>query len=343
MINYNIIKKNKNNNYKRFVKKNLSCVGVSGCDGKMNDNDKINDKYNNDNYYDKYDRNQDYKDINNSAINIVDKNQIERYNKKIIDICKLKGFSKETNKIYKFYINKYLNFVYTNSFKININSVKYYLISLNISNNSARIIHAAIKFFFKTILKINFENYDIPIRKKEKKLPKIISKEKIIQIIDSITNIKHKLIIKILYSSGIRLNEIINLKRKHIDFDRNLINIINGKGGKDRITLLSQSIKIDLLKYYSNTNFKTEYIFEGRKGKYNKKTIQNICKQIGQKYKVQLHPHMLRHCFATHLLDNGIDIKYIKDLLGHDNIETTLIYLKTTNKNISNIKSPLDF
>jgi len=164
--------------------------------------------------------------------------------------------------------------------------------------------------------------------KKENQLPKVISKEKIKQMIDLTENLKHKLIIKLFYSSGLRLQEMINLKRKDIDFERKLLNVKKGKGKKDRVTLISEALKLDLLKYYSNNVFKTEYVFEGRNGKYTKGT--------------RATPHMLRHSFATHLLEQGTDIRHIQKLLGHSDLKTTEIYTPVSNKDLSDIISPLD-
>lgn len=146
-----------------------------------------------------------------------------------------------------------------------------------------------------------------------------------------------------MYSSGLRLQELVNLKREDIDFDRSLINVKKGKGKKDRITLLSDSIKNDLLKYYSKYEFKTKYLFEGRNGKYSKKSVQEILNKLGKKVGIKITPHMLRHSFATHLLENGTDIRYIQKLLGHSDLRTTEIYTHVANSDIKNIKSPLDW
>jgi len=137
------------------------------------------------------------------------------------------------------------------------------------------------------------------------------------------------------------LQELINLKRTDIDFDKNLLYVRKGKGRKDRVTIISESLKLDLLKYYSHI-FSTEYVFEGRKGKYSKKSVQLILKKAGNKIKMNITPHMLRHSFATHLLEDGIDIRYIQKLLGHADLKTTEIYTQVSNRDISKIKNPLD-
>lgn len=264
------------------------------------------------------------------------------YIEQIEQLCILKGFSPQTIKAYCFHIQKYLRFISENRLNMSAESVKSHLLSQKYSTNSSRLAHAAIGFFFGEILKRPFTSFDVPIKKKEFLLPKVISREKIKQIINSTGNIKHRLIIKFLYSSGLRLSELINLKRKDIDFDKNIIFVRKGKGKKDRITIIAKSIKEDLLKYYSNSQFKTEYVFEGRKGKYSKKSVQKVLENAGRRIGINLHPHMLRHSFATHLLESGTGLRYIQEMLGHSNIRTTLIYTKVSNKDISGIKSPLD-
>jgi len=138
------------------------------------------------------------------------------------------------------------------------------------------------------------------------------------------------------------LQELIDLKRSSIDFERNLIFIKKGKGGKDRVTLLSNELKLDLLKYYSNYNFRTDYLIEGRNSKYSKKSVQKILEIAGKSIHKKVNPHMLRHSFATHLLEAGVNIRYIQKLLGHSNVKTTEIYTHVSNKSLENIKSPLD-
>ena len=267
---------------------------------------------------------------------------IDIFIEKLQERIKLRGFSEQTKKSYCYHVKGFLLFLNKSRLNLNEEGVKSYLLSLNLSNNSVRLKLMTIKFFFLEVLKNPINNFNIPNPKKHKILPKILSKEDIQKIINLNTNLKHRLIIKILYSSGLRLQELIDLKRNDIDFDRNLIFVKSGKGKKDRFTLLSQEIKLDLLKYYSSFNFKTDYVFEGRNKKYSKKSVQKILEYSGKKIDKRITPHMLRHSFATHLLESGVDIRYIQELLGHSNVKTTEIYTHVSNKNLQNIKSPLD-
>ena len=265
-----------------------------------------------------------------------------KYLEKLTERCKLKGFSPQTIKSYSFHVSDFLNFLDKSRLNLNNEGVKSYLLSQEKARNTVRLKHMAIRFFFLEILKTPLQLEEIPVMKRDKRLPKVISKEKLKFILDGCSNIKHKLVVKFLYYSGLRLSELLNLKRKDIDFDNNLILIKKGKGAKDRMTLLSHNLKDDLLKYYSISEFNTEYIFEGRNGKYSKKSVQKILERLGNKIGLKIHPHMLRHSFATHLLEQGTDIRYIQRLLGHSSSATTEIYTHVANKDLKNIKSPLD-
>ncbi len=266
----------------------------------------------------------------------------QEYLQKIANECKLRGFTRQTLKTYSYWNAKYLDFIIKNRFYLGNSSVRYYFLSLNLSVNSSRLCYAAIRFFFTNILDMPFTPDDIPIKKKEKTLPKVLSKQQIVLLLKEVKNLKHKLVIEMLYSTGLRLQEMINLKRVDIDFDNNTLFVRKGKGKKDRLTIISESIKLDLLKYYSQYYFKTDYVFEGRKGEYSKKSVQLILNKASKKLKFRVHPHMLRHSFATHLLEQGTDIRIIQKFLGHSDLNTTEIYTKVANKNLKKIKNPLD-
>lgn len=268
--------------------------------------------------------------------------QKEIYLKEMRDVCVLKGFSRQTIKSYCYNAGRFLEFVDKSRLNLNNEAVKSYLLAQDLSVNSMRLQHASLKFFFSEVLKRPFTSEEVPVKKKEKTLPKLLSVEQVRRLIGGAENLKHKLIVEILYSTGLRLEELINLKRKDMDFDRNVICVRKGKGAKDRITLMSESLKIDLLKYYSANIFSTEYVFEGRKGKYSKKSVQKVLDKLGKRIGVLVHPHMLRHSFATHLLEQGTDIRYIQKLLGHSDVKTTEIYTHVANSELAKIKSPLD-
>jgi len=250
--------------------------------------------------------------------------------------CKLKGYSQNTIEAYKFHIQKYIE---------SGKEAREYLLGMieEKADETIRLAGFAIKFYLKTKQK----NIDIsgiiktlPNVKRAKRLPVILSKNEIQNMINSTNNIKHRLIIQMMYSAGLRISEVINLKWQDIDSDRNIIHIKLSKGKKDRIVMLSQKVKENL----KNLNEQKNYVFiTNRNKKYTQRTIQEIINKTAKKAGItkQISPHKLRHSFATHLLENGTDIRYIKDLLGHSDIKTTLIYTKVTDK-ILTIKSPMD-
>lgn len=202
----------------------------------------------------------------------------------------------------------------------------------------------AIKFYYEQVLGQERKFYWIERPRKEQKLPKVISEEEIIRMLNSINNLKHLCIVSLLYSSGLRRSELLNLKRGAINIDRNQVKVEGGKGNKDRITMLSEVTK-ELLKQYVLEYKPTNYLFEGKPGyQYSATSVANIVKKAAKKAGIPMvvTPHILRHSFATHLMDQGIETRYIQTLLGHQSLETTAIYAHVSTKNLNLITSPLD-
>lgn len=253
----------------------------------------------------------------------------------------LEGLSRKTKKNYLYNISKFLLWVKNNSQSISYTPVKRYFLGLSeiYDVNTIRQIMASLKYFFK-VNNLDVEIENIPAPKRKKQLPKVLSKEEILTIINNTKNLKHKLIILLLYSAGLRVSEVVNLKRSDLDTTSNKILISQAKGNKDRYTILSNKVKELLTKYLCETSFKSKYLFEGRNGKYTIKSIQEILKKASINKHVT--PHMLRHSFATHLLEQGTDIRYIQKLLGHSKLETTSIYTHVASKDFLKVKSPLD-
>ncbi len=202
----------------------------------------------------------------------------------------------------------------------------------------------AIKFYYEKVLGGKRKLYTLQRPTKERQLPIVLSTEEISRIFGQLKNLKHRTILMLIYSAGLRISEAINLKIKDIDSDRMQIRIEQSKGKKDRYTLLSQKALILLRDYYREYK-PINYLFEGQNNPtYSPKSIQLIlqraCEQAGIKKHVTVHT--LRHSFATHLLENGTDLRYIQLLLGHENSKTTEIYTHLTTKGFDQIKSPLD-
>lgn len=172
----------------------------------------------------------------------------------------------------------------------------------------------------------------------------MLSKEEVLAIIRHTNNIKHQCIVSLLYSAGLRRGELLNLKLTDVDSERMLIRVENGKGGKDRYTLLSKMLLQDLRQYYRIWKPK-EYLFEGQSGgKYSGRSVGQLLAQAAQRAGIRkrVTPHMLRHSFATHLLENGTDLRYIQSLLGHSSSKTTEIYTHVAVNSFKSIKNPLD-
>ncbi|MGB5387820.1 MAG: site-specific tyrosine recombinase/integron integrase [Eudoraea sp.] len=218
------------------------------------------------------------------------------------------------------------------------------LIHKNVSNSYLNQAINAIKFYYEVVLGMPNRFYEIERPRKESKLPTVISKEEVLSIIDNANNLKHKCIIKLLYGSGLRRSELLNLKLVDVDSKRMLIRVKDSKGNKDRYTLLSKTTLEDLRIYYKEWNPR-EYLFEGQKGgKYSAASVLKIVKEAAfrARTKQTVTPHVLRHSFATHLLESGVDLRQIQVLLGHGSSKTTEIYTHVATNTFKNIKNPLD-
>ena len=202
----------------------------------------------------------------------------------------------------------------------------------------------AIKFYYEHVLGKRRKYYHLNRPKKEHKLPKILTVEEVELILRNCKNLKHKCILMTLYSGGLRRSELINLKISDIDSKRMLIKIYQSKGSKDRHTLLSEKLLLLLRDYYKFYKPK-HWLFEGQGGgPYSATSIANIFKKALNEARINKHatPHTLRHSFATHLLEQGINLRYIQEILGHSCIKTTEIYTHVCSAQLTKIKNPLD-
>ena len=202
----------------------------------------------------------------------------------------------------------------------------------------------AIKFYYEQVLGGSRKFYFIERPVKERKLPVVLSEQEVVRILSSVNNLKHKCLLMIIYSAGLRISEALNLKPKDLDSKRMQVTVRNAKGKKDRMSLLSKSILPILRSYYQLYEPK-EYLFAGADGgKYSARSAQNVFKKACKKARIQKKAtlHTLRHSFATHLLEKGTDLRYIQTLLGHGSSRTTEIYTHVSTKALKDIESPLD-
>jgi site-specific recombinase XerD len=203
---------------------------------------------------------------------------------------------------------------------------------------------SAYKILLVDILRREWEDFSIRRPKLDKKLPVVLSQEEVKRILDSISNVKHRTFVSLIYSCGLRLDELCNLKVTDIDSTRMQIHIRSGKGGKDRYVMLSEKI-LHMLREYWKTYRPKEYMFEGEtRGKaISRRTVQHTFSAAVTKSGINKRPciHTLRHSFATHLLENGVNLIAIQKLLGHSNVKTTTIYTHLQSSPAL-IKSPFD-
>ncbi len=203
----------------------------------------------------------------------------------------------------------------------------------------------ALRFLYVELYKKPFVISSIPRPQKEKKLPNVLSQEEVLKIFSCVENAKHKTLLMLIYSAGLRVGESVRLKISDIDGQRKMIHLRSAKRKKDRYTLLSDAALESLREYYKKYKPK-EFLFEGQgeREHLSKRSIQHVferpVKAAGIRKPISLHG--LRHSFATHLLDSGVDLRYIQELLGHNSSKTTEIYTHVSKKSLGKIVNPLD-
>lgn len=228
--------------------------------------------------------------------------------------------------------------------EIDIKNYLKYLLEKKASNSHQNQAINAIKFYYEIVLGLPNRYYHIDRPRAEKRLPTVLSVQEIQRLFQAITNIKHKAILITIYSAGLRVSELLELKISDIQSDRKLILVRNSKGNKDRNTILGDKT-LDILRQYYKVYRPKGYLFEGSNGgQYSSTSIQKILKKalIIAKVSKPATIHTLRHSFATHLLEKGTNLRYIQTLLGHSSPKTTEIYTKVSTIGISEIINPID-
>jgi site-specific recombinase XerD len=261
---------------------------------------------------------------------------------------KSRGFSPKTLKAYIFHNKMFMNYLKEKYSLPSEEEVKEYLSFLqeNRSNTYASIALAAIKFFYKTVL---LHDLDIDSPRKEFRLPSVLSREEVATLLSNVSNIKHSLLLELLYGCGLRVSEAVKIKTKNIDLKQGLIHIKQAKGRKDRFVPIPTKL-IPKLEFFlrHSINPENSYLFQARPDKptYHicSNTAYRVVLQTAQRANIKkpVSPHTLRHSYATHLLESGTDIRIIQRLLGHSNIQTTQLYTHVSTSFLKNIISPLD-
>lgn len=278
---------------------------------------------------------------------IQDNNQLVL--KRFIEVIQLKGYSVSTLKTYRNEFGVFLNYLkQTPAENCSTEDIRHYILyCINELQLSEATVHSrinAIKFYYEQVLKREQFLLEIPRPKKRLQLPKVIAPTDIKRLFEAIANLKHNTMLKLCYGLGLRVSEIVNLKITDIDSHSMQVLIEQAKGKKDRYVNLPESILPQLRSYFIEYKPK-KYLFEGQYGgQYSTRSAQQVFKNALQKANINktVGIHSLRHSFATHLLEQGTDIRFIQELLGHNDIKTTLIYTEVSNKSIRKIISPLD-
>lgn len=270
----------------------------------------------------------------------------EEFLKKLEVELKIAKNSEHTLKNYLKLNNQFLDFTKKHPDKITEDDVKNYVAEKleKASSSSVIVFLSAIKYAYSSILNKDI-TADIKRPKREKHLPAVLTKDEIKKLIDIFDTLKSRLMISLIYACGFRVSELTNLKLEHLDFEEKIGHVRQGKGKKDRIFNIPEFLIEDLKEQAEKQKEKTqEYLFTGPNGKLTERNIQKIVSlgALRAGIKKDVHPHTLRHSFATHLLENGTDIRFIQTLLGHSNLSTTEIYAHVSAEQIKKIKSPLD-
>ena len=258
-------------------------------------------------------------------------------------------YSPSTRSCYEYMFREFMRYVFpTPLHKVGKDQVlrfhQYLIREKNISRSYQNQSINALKFYVEKVLGQDRQTIDLERPKKQQTLPVVLSLEEIRLILKQIKNLKHKAMIATMYSGGLRMGELLNLKIGDIDSHGMRIWVREGKGVKDRVTVLSPSL-LEVLRIYYLRYHPKEYLFEGsRRKSYSGSSVRKVLQRAVESAKItkSVRPHTLRHSFATHLLENGTDLRYIQVLLGHNSPKTTEIYTHVSTKKLESVRSPLD-
>lgn len=258
---------------------------------------------------------------------------------------KMRNYSHKTNANYRRCVREFLRFKRHNLHVFDAELVKTFLLDKKhggLAPQSLNVYLCAIKFFYRNIVKIE-ENIDIKFSKRPKRLPVVLSKYEVRELLMHAMNKKHNLMLSLAYGAGLRVSELVNLRVNTLDFEQGLIHLQHTKGSKHRLTLLPDTL-LQSLRDFTAIKGSNDYVFESeRGGKLSVRSAQKVFHKAMQRagIKKKASFHSLRHSFATHLLENGTDIRHIQQLLGHSSIKTTQVYTQVSNSSLRSIKSPL--
>jgi len=260
---------------------------------------------------------------------------------------KIRGFSQKTVDSYLLHNKQFLNFTKKQPDQVEEQDIKNYLAHLisekKYKPRSVNLALSSLKFFYYNILnKKIMENIKPP--KLDKKIPTVLTDDEVRSLLNVLENPKHKILISLMLSSGLRVSEAVSVKMDDINFNDKTLIVRSGKGNKDRITIVSEKLLEDIKAYLEKRKDKNPYLFFIRDTHVTIKLAQKIIKQAARNANLskRIYCHALRSTFATNLLNNGVNLRYIRALLGHANLSTTEIYTQVSTEELKKIKNPLD-
>lgn len=267
--------------------------------------------------------------------------------KKLVTELKIRGFSENTVNAYERHNRRFIEYTKKPAEQVTSDDIKRYMAYLmsekELRPASVSLELSALRFFYEGILDMGiFSGIRMP--KAEKKLPVVLTREEVRAIISAIENRKHRLLVKMLYSSGLRVSECVRLRKDDLYLEERMGKVVSGKGKKDRYFILSQNLIPELREYLKERKGGSQFIFSFRQSHIGVRQAQLILKKAAERAGIRkrVFPHALRSSFATHLLEAGTDIRVIQELLGHSNLSTTQRYTKISTEQLKKVRSPLD-
>jgi len=262
---------------------------------------------------------------------------------------KLQGYSPRTNKTYLSWVARFAKHYHRSPEHLGSEQIRAFLVDLleqgNLSRSSLTQAFCALKFFYVHVLHHPFEFEDLIFPRRRRPLPRVLSQSEVRQLLDSASDLKEQTILMTFYSTGLRLQELLKLEVKDIDSDKMQIHVRQGKGGKDRNVLLSPAL-LDALRRYFRCYRPVSYLFYGQSPQQplSERYVQRMVRWLSAKAGLcaGVTTHTLRHSFATHLLEQGTQVPYIQELLGHKSIKTTMLYTRVSPSALRKVISPLD-
>ena len=273
--------------------------------------------------------------------------------KRVLDELERRNYSQATARAYVGAIRRFAAHFHRSPDQLSLEQVRQYQVSLferGLSPKTVMIQMAALRFLFLKVLKRRYTRDDLPLPKTQKRqLPGVLSREEVARLIDAAPNLRHRTILMALYATGMRRAEVCNLRTEDIDKERMVVHIRQGKGGRDRQVPLSHKLLEQLRAYYRSLKVKTGWIFPCLQSRHRgqpmtAKTVWHACQLAARRAGItkNVHPHTLRHSFATHLFDAGAELPVVQTLLGHSDPRDTMIYIHLSSRRLHAAPNPLD-